>query len=182
MRIIALAFLVCGMLHTPARADELYPCGPGSTIQYEVREHTDERLREIMLRVLTKAKQNPADFSFCEYDIVMPQIISNIQSERLVAAILLPVYVRSYTDTEAEGLIAHEVAHKTLFGIAINGIRREVACDTQAAVWVGKETVITALRRMLFEIERFTEVEQHGIIEEWKLRINTLHERTIAAH
>ncbi len=182
MRILALCLLVCGMHICPARADELYPCVPSSSLHYISREQPDARLRAIALRVIAKAKLNVTDFSMCEFDGVLPQIVGNIQSNRLVAAILLPSYVRTYTDTEAEGLLAHEVAHKTLFGIAIGGIRREVACDTQAALWVGKETVIIALQRMLFEIERFPEVEQHGLFEEWSDRIRKLRERSIAAH
>lgn len=182
MRIIALAFLLLGSLTVHAHTEEFQRCLPNSSPRYVSREHSDERIRAIALRVIQKAKLNPTTFSVCEHDGFLPHIVGLIQNNMLVGALILPTYVNMFTDTEAEGLIAHEYAHTRLFGLSISGIRKEVATDAQAGLWVGNDTVATGLRRMILEVERFPAELREPLVEEWTQRIHILHTRTTAQH
>lgn len=177
MRVFASAILILCLLGDPVRADQFQECLSRSLPGHTVRELSDERLRVISARVLAKANLSPYDFSLCEYDGFVPLIVGLIQSSRLVAAVVLPTYVRSFSDTQAEGLIAHEMAHKTLFGVSIDGMRREIATDSQAAIWVGNETVAIALTRMIVEVERFPEHMHNALTAEWLHRIGILRQR-----
>ena len=180
MRILALAFLICGFLTGTVHGETFQTCAPDSLPGYVVREQSDARLRAIAARVLAKGNQNAEDFSLCEYDGVVPVIVAVIQNNRMVSAVSLPMYVVAFTDTESEGLVAHEIAHVRLFGITKGGVAKEIATDAIAGLWVGKEVVAVGLQRMIAEVGRFPILLQAPLTAEWEYRIRLLRSRDIS--
>ncbi len=125
-----------------------------------VREHTDERVREIFSQVVQRTGFNTHTFALCETDFFTPTIHPIPELYGRGFAVLLPPYVTTFSDSAVRGLFGHEFGHVSLpMGVEVN-FQREVDSDTNALQWVSKDDLIHKLRALWAFIPRFPKVDQ----------------------
>lgn len=181
MRVLAYAFLILSTLSTQVRSEGFLPCSHLHLLTPAHSELRSDRIRAIIGRVIQKARYPLNGFELCQIDWFVPTMVVTAIEPRAVYKILLPTYMERMSESEIEGLAAHEIGHIPLMSTMMNrGVRLEVATDTQAALWVGKDTVIAGLRALIRYIDYFPEEDHASVIEELEFRVHTLRNRDIS--
>ena len=175
MRSFILGLFLGAFLTSSVQAAELQICTNDKDFAAIMREHTDARIRATYIRILQKAGVDVGMFSVCEIEHPLARILSVVKKDgRGMFALLLPSFMRSYSDTQLEGLIGHEVAHVVIGFRLFGGVAVEKQADAKAAEWVGKDAVIAMLRAQETELVRFPLELRGAAADELHKRIDAL--------
>ncbi|HEY4487528.1 MAG TPA: hypothetical protein VI483_02060 [Candidatus Paceibacterota bacterium] len=170
-----LALLLAGLFASPLNAAQLQICTDDKTVSW-IREHDDQRIRSLFVGVLTKASMKVDDYSICEVEYpVAPQMLEvETRGNLRMFALLVPTYMRSFSDVELQGFMAHEVGHVAVGKAHGRGIGVEKMADAKGASWIGKEAMVAFLNSIRRELHRYSQQLHAGIKAEIDERLQAL--------